>query len=143
MCYFLLGDDAFDLMPWMVKPYSRRQLTMEERIANYRISRGRTVVENVFGIVVSRFRVLFGTMEQRPKVVRHCFYMCGVAQHADDTPGRANRAPVPANDVATLQNKQVVFVPDDNYKNLSRETKHQRDLLKDYFNHVGGIGWAE
>ena len=31
---FLLGDDTFPLMSWMVKPYSRRQLTREERIAN-------------------------------------------------------------------------------------------------------------
>ena len=37
--YFLLGDDAFALMPWLVKLYSRHQLT-RERVANYRISRG-------------------------------------------------------------------------------------------------------
>ena len=38
--YFLLRDDAFALMLWLVKPYSRHQLTREERIANYRISGG-------------------------------------------------------------------------------------------------------
>ena len=43
--YFLLGDDAFALMPLMVKHYSRRQLTRGERRANNRISRGKRVVE--------------------------------------------------------------------------------------------------
>ena len=60
--YFLLGDEAFALMPWMVKLYSQKQLTREERTANYRISRGRRVVENALGILVSCFRVLLGTM---------------------------------------------------------------------------------
>ena len=68
--YFLLGDDVFASMPWMVKPYSRRQLTREERIANYRISRGRRVLENTFEILVNQFRVLLGTIEQRPRVFR-------------------------------------------------------------------------
>ena len=76
--YLLLGDDTFTLMPWMVKPYSRRQLTREERIANYRISRGRRVVEKSFGILVSHCRVLLGTMVQRPRVVRDIVFTCVV-----------------------------------------------------------------
>ena len=67
--YFLLGDDTFALMPWLVKPYSRRQLTREERIANS------------FGILVKRFRVLLTTMEQRPKVVRDIVLTCVVLRN--------------------------------------------------------------
>ena len=53
--------------------------------------------------------------------------------------GRADRASIPANDVAALQNKQVVYLPNENYRNPSREAKYQRELLKDYFNHMGAI----
>ena len=76
--YFLLGDNAFALMPWLVKPYSQRQLTREARIANYWISRDRKVVENAIGILVSQFRVLLGTMQQRPRVVRDIVFVCVV-----------------------------------------------------------------
>ena len=65
-------------MPWLVKPYSRRELTREERIANYSISKSKRVVENVFGILVSKFRVLLTTMEQRPKVVKDIVLTCVV-----------------------------------------------------------------
>ena len=53
--------------------------------------------------------------------------------------GGGDRAPIPANDVAALQNEEVVHVPNENYRNPSREAKHQQELLKDYFSHLGAL----
>ena len=141
--YFLLGDDAFALMPWLVKPYTRRQLTREERIANYRISRGR-VVKNSFGILVKRFRVLLTIMEQRPKVVRDIVFTCVVLHNMLRSHQRgADRPPTLADDILAPQADQGQQGHHESLRNPSREAKHQWDLLKDYFNHVGALAGQE
>ena len=105
--YFLLADNAFALMPWLVKPY-RRQLTTEERIANYRISRGRRVVENPFGILVSRFRVVLTTVEQRSKIVRDIVLTCVVLHNMlRRHQGGVERPPTPADDIQMPQADQA------------------------------------
>ena len=137
MYYFLLGDAAFALIPWMVKPYSRRQLTIEERIGNYKISRGRRV-ENAFELLVSRFRVLLGTMEQRPEI--GIAFICVLLHMVRTHQCGAGMATTQANDVVALRNAQVVYVPGDNHRNSLREANHQFDLLKHYFNNMGAGG---
>jgi hypothetical protein len=55
--YMIVGDDAFPLKPYLMKPYPNRNLGITQRVFNYRLSRVRRIVENVFGILTSRFSV--------------------------------------------------------------------------------------
>ena len=105
----LLGDNAFTLMPWIVKP-----------------SRSRRVVENAFEILLSRLRVLLGTMEQRPRVVSDIVYACVVLHNMMRThQGGADRAPNPGNDGAALQNNQAVCMPELQESFEGGQTSHE------------------
>ena len=53
--YVFVGDDAFPLRIYLVKPYPRRTIRLREKITNYRISRAQRIVENAFRI--ARFKV--------------------------------------------------------------------------------------
>lgn len=56
--HVLVADDAFSLCPNIMKPFAKRGLTMVQRVFNYRLSHARRIIENVFGIMTARFRVM-------------------------------------------------------------------------------------
>ena len=65
------------------------------------------MVENSFGILVNRFRVLLTTMEQRPKVVRDIVVTCVVLYNMlRGHQGGADRPPTLADDIQPPQADQ-------------------------------------
>ena len=151
--YFLLGDDAFGLRTFLMKPYSGRRLTREEMIVNYRISRARRVVENAFGIMAQRWTILLSTMQQTPATVQTIIEAC-VCLHnficlrnpaiqnnqVDGEDAAHNLIPGAWRQDANLPD---MYIPQAG----NRDTilaKRQRDYLRDYFNSPeGSVPWQD
>ncbi|CAK1604032.1 unnamed protein product [Parnassius mnemosyne] len=68
--YTIVADAAFPLKTYLLKPYSKAKLVNNNpnKIFNYRLSRARRTVENAFGILRARFRVLQGPLQVQPNM---------------------------------------------------------------------------
>lgn len=75
--YVLVADDAFAMKPDLLKPYSGRNLVGLQRLFNYRLSRARRIIENVFGIMSARFRVLRKPIHLDANKTRKITLACG------------------------------------------------------------------
>jgi len=153
MPYFLLGDDAFGLRTYLMKPYSIRGMTKEQHITNYRISRGRRVVENAFGILAQRWQLLLTTMMQGPDTVRTIVEACVCLHNL-----MRLRYPALQNIQLDMEDDNHNLVPglwrvDANMHELDRvvgpnrdtiAAKKQREYLRLYFNSpAGSVPWQD
>ena len=153
MPFFLIGDDAFPLKQWMMKPYGRRNLTKKQLIFNYRLSRARRLVENGFGILSNRFQFLLSTCTQPPVRVR-TMVMAACCLHNL----MRYRYPVLQNQLVDREDALHNVIPgawrqegemDDavGFGRAGRElemAKKQRNYLKEYYNSsVGRVEWQE
>ncbi|XP_047142828.2 uncharacterized protein LOC101235270 [Hydra vulgaris] len=67
----LVGDDIFALKPWLMKPYTGKNLTVQQRVFNYRLSIARRTIENSFGILAARRRIYRSPIKAKPLKVEH------------------------------------------------------------------------
>lgn len=77
--FVIVADDAFASDIHVMKPFPGVSLSPEQRALNYRLSRARRTIENTFGVLTGRFRVLKRTIPLEPekveKIVLACCYL--------------------------------------------------------------------
>ena len=151
--YFIIGDDAFALRTWLMKPFGGRNLQLPERIFNYRLSRARRIVENAFGILGNRFRCLLTTMCLEPANVTTVVLACICLHNLMRV-----RYPTLQNAVLDQEDQNHQLVPGDwrngaqmrdvdNVVGGNRQTraaKQQREYLKLYLSSAAGaVDWQD
>ena len=152
MPFVFLGDDAFALKSYMMKPFPQQGLTLDKRIYNYRHSRGRRISENLFGILANRWRVFLTTMSVPPEsienivlaaLVLHNFLRKSSSKSVycpigliDSEDGNGNIVP------GTWREKQMIplQVPSTGHNSTSN-AKRVREAFKDYFMSEGAVEW--
>lgn len=89
--YVIVSDAAFALRVNIMKPFGHNNLTNEETIFNQTLSSARVKVENSFGILASRFRVLLTTINVCPEkattIVLACCYLHNYLRHESQSNG--------------------------------------------------------
>lgn len=157
--YCFVGDDAFPMKSYILKAYPFRDQPAPNRIFNYRLSRARRVVENSFGIIANKFRILRKPIALSPNIVvdivmaicvLHNFLLtekdckinylspglvdCDNENDCEILSGSWRNEEIPGNVYFSLQKGMD--------RNYTVSQKQVRDELKDYFiTTVGEIPW--
>ena len=58
MPFIILGDEDYPLQTYFTKPFTRKDLSREERVFNYRLSRARRCIECAFDILTAQLPLL-------------------------------------------------------------------------------------
>ena len=72
----IVGDSAFPLCSWLMKPYTNAVLTPQQRNFNCRLSRARMVTEGAYGQLKGRWRLLLRKCESASDQVRTTTLAC-------------------------------------------------------------------
>jgi len=75
---FLLGDSAYPLSSSLIKPYSDMSFDPKERHFNKELSRARVKIENAFGILNSRFRILKTVLSDKLSMISDIILCCAI-----------------------------------------------------------------
>lgn len=73
LLFVFVADDAFSLSDNVMETYPQRNMTREQRIFNYQLSRACRIVENAFGILSSRFQILLNAINLAPEKHRQLY----------------------------------------------------------------------
>ncbi|KAK4886401.1 hypothetical protein RN001_002672 [Aquatica leii] len=161
--YFFVADAAFPLHTNIMRPYPGEKLPERQKIFNYRLSRARRTIENAFGILSQRWRVLrkpiVASVELCENITLACVVLHNfikfnedVAPSSDKTYCPPGFADVDKSDGTVTSGTWRHNTSESCFRSIGRvgsnnpkvNYKIARDILCEYVNSPGGsVPWQE
>ena len=150
--FVFIGDEAFALRSDFLKPFNRKQLNNDKRIFNYRLSRCRRIIENVFGILANRFRIFHTAinmkLENIDTVVMACCALHNfLRRHRGDYYTPTTCVDVEDQDSGEVhlgerpEANTLIQLQHGSNRHASAEANRVRDLCMNYFTNEGPVLW--
>lgn len=154
--YAIVADEAFGLKPWIMRPYPRSQLDKSKQIFNYRLSRARRCVENVFGVLSNRFRVFKQPILLSPRKARiitkaacvlHNYLRTGQSRYMYTPPSLVDQEDTETGQIipGSWREEPERFLPiaASSDRHPSTYAKEVREEYCRYFNSNGAVSWQD
>lgn len=147
--YVFVADDAFPLQEHIMKPFQGNfEKGTIERAYNYRLCRARRVVENLFGIISSTFRVLRKPILLEPKkaetIVLACLYLHNFLRKSASSANTYNYSGFA---IATERESNMSVPQMIRFRRIARKTSlnccNIRNEFANYFFHIGRVEWQD
>lgn len=150
--YVFIADEAFALRKDLLKPFSQKDLNHEKKIYNYRLSRARRIIENVFGIMAARFRILNTAINLRLDRVNLVVMTCAVLHNflrrkcsstycPMDCFDREDRIDAEITPGLEMDRNVICKLQCGNNRHYGSEANNVRNLYLQYFNGPGKVPW--
>ena len=149
----VVGDDAFALKKYLMKPYAGQLLDFEKKVFNYRLSRARRIVENAFGILVSRFRIFEKPIPLLPEKIDKVICAACALHNVLRSKSASTYMPRDAVDAEDFDLRRIIeggwrqetnglqSVTRVGPHQQSKKAKDKRDAFKSYFANEGAVEW--
>nr|XP_054602405.1 uncharacterized protein LOC129164868 [Nothobranchius furzeri] len=122
--FYVLGDSAYPLQNWLLKPFSDNgRLTAEQQTYNRKTSRARTVVENAFGRLEGWWRCLLKRNDSDVELLKYMVLTCCVLHNICESHEEEYECDAPADEPV---------VP--NMQKVAEEGSDVREALMRHFN---------
>lgn len=142
--FVFVGDEVFPLRKYFLKSYSQKELTHTRQVFNHRLSRARCVVENVFGILSSRFRIFSSPINMKLEHIESAVMACCTLHNYLRRTKGDTYSVVGDGNIDEQEPRTLLTSLERTHNRRGREEAVEvREQYHEFFNTVGALPWQE